>query len=213
MLGPLSTAPGDIHHDTQPALEAALPPPTPARKKSAFRRAIAVPFLAIVGMALVAEAALQLPPVREALRAKAEQKLAERWPGATIARCAAADVTGVVRFDGVRLPAGDRAGIVLDGLEVAVQLRPLFSGKVVPASVTAADTFIEADVPKIGKIALTADQGAQLGLTVVSFPEGEEPARVRIAGPSRACLPSGRCLAAHAFVEAEASRADGGVKL
>lgn len=212
MLRPLSTAPGDIHHDTQPALEAS-PPEAPGRRKSLLRKAIAAPFLVFLGAALVAEIALQLPPVREALRAKAEEKLAERWPGATIARCAAADVTGVVRFDGVRLPAGDRAGIVLDGLEVAVELRPLLSGKVVPASVTAADTFIEADVPKLGKIALTADQGAQLGLTVVSFPEGDEPARVRIAGPSRACLPSGRCLAAHAFIEAEASRADGSLRL
>ena len=47
---------------------------------------LGVAFLAVVGALLAAELALQLPPVREAIRAKAEEKLAERWPGATIAR-------------------------------------------------------------------------------------------------------------------------------
>ena len=200
-----------MHHDTQPA---PAPPEPPAKKPaSRIRRALAWPFLIVVGVALTAELALQLPPVREAIRARAESKLAEKWPGATIARCAAADVTGVVRFDGVRLPAGDRAGVVLDGLEVSVRVRPLLRGKLEPAHVAAADTYIEADLPRVGKIALTGDEGRTLALTVVSFPEGESPARVRLAGPSRACLPTGRCLAADAFVEAEASRADGAVKL
>lgn len=171
-----------------------------------------VTFAVLLALVLAAELALQLPPVREAIRGRAEAKLAARWPGATIARCAAADVTGVVRFDGVRLPLGTRGGVVLDGLEVAVGLRPLVRGELVLARVGAADTFVQVDVPRVGTVALAADEGAALALSVVTLPGGDEPVRVRLAGASRACLPSGHCLAADTFLEAEAARReDGGV--
>jgi hypothetical protein len=192
----------DAHHDA---------PAPPARSR--IRRAVMWALGVTVGVAAGAEAVLQLPPVREAIRVRAEAKLAERWPGATIARCAAADVTGVVRFDGVRLPADDRAGVVLDGLEVSVRLRSLFRGKVEPLSVGAADTFVEADVPGLGKIGLGGDEGAKLPLQVIELPGDGAPARVRLSGPARVCLPSGRCLAAETLAEAEASKDDGGLHL
>lgn len=171
--------------------------------------------VALVGTVFAAEVALQLPPVRELLRGRAEDALSARWPGATIARCAAADVTGVVRFDGVRLPAGERAAVVLDGLEAAVRWRSLLRGRIEPARVEAADTFLELDAPRVGKIGVGADEGAALRFAVVELParDSTAPVRVRLSGPARACLPSGRCLLADVFLEGEAARAAGGVQL
>lgn len=197
---------GDIHHAHQ--AHTAPGPKRPSRVRRVITRGLG----AALAVVLVAELALQLPPVREAIRSRAERALAAKWPGATIARCAAADVTGVVRFDGVHLPAAGRANVTLDGLEVAVKFGAMFRGKIELARVNAADTFVEVDIPRVGKIGIGGD-GAKLALSVVELPGGDAPARVRLAGPSRGCLPSGPCLSADALIEAEASRESGEIRV
>ena len=162
-------------------------PSAPAPRRRALRglrAGVTALLLAIVALAVGAELFLQLPPVREAIRRKAEHTLAKKLPGATIARCSAADVTGVVRFDGVALPAG-KATATLDGLEVALDLhRLLHDHKAVPARIHADDLHVA--VAARGAIHWDASAHEHLPVAVV-LGSGGEPTGLVIDGPSTLC--------------------------
>jgi len=162
----------------------------PSRSKGLLARILALPLLAL----LAAEGALQLPPVREAIRARAEATLHKKIPEAGIARCSAADVTGTVRFDGVSVPLG-RVSAVFDGLEVSLSLPALLHGKVKPERIGAATLTLTTTLPAGGRAVWIAagDSGRASGLPVSLRPGGEgEPTVVSVDGPSRLCrLPDG----------------------
>ncbi len=174
-----------------------------------IRTWIGLAVFAALAVVVAAEALLQLSFVRERIRARAETALGRRWPGATIERCAAADVTGVVRFDGVKLPVS-RAEVRLDGLEVAARILPLLRGRLEPARVRATGFSARAALPG-SEVVLRAHEG---GLAVAVLGSGEElsfsgPLRVRLQGVAELCaVPSGRCLVAQTFGEAEVERGE-----
>lgn len=145
------------------------------RRASAVRTVITRGLLVLAAVLVGGEVLLQLPPVRELIRGAAQSALAKRVPGATIARCAAADITGVLRFDGVRVPAGGHLTVVLDGLEIAPRLRSLLTGHLVLESVEAEDVTVRAGGFSWGPAA-----GSHFSLTV------HDPARLRTLHVHRA---------------------------
>lgn len=164
--------------------------------------------LALVVLVVIAEALLQLPFVRERVRVRAERALAQRVPGATIARCAALDVTGVARFDGVRIEAADRAAVVVDGLSVSVKLLPLLRGRVEPSRLRAAAARVHVEAPALGPVTWELEPESDGGIAVM--PESAASpgiTRVTVRGPSRACRET-VCLSGQTFLELELDRID-----
>ncbi len=190
------------------------------------RRAAARSFGIAVLLAILAEAALQLPFVREPIRARAEAVLASRIPGATIASCAAADLTGVVRFDGIRIPLS-RFELTVDGIEVAPRVGALLRGRMALRHLGARGLRVG-----IGPAAGRGDPSGRIGARRLwwdSAPGGSlefsvVPVRaaaadetapdwiLRILGDSRLCVDGptsgtgGRCVLSDLFLETRIDR-------